>query len=197
MAPTSPSRNGSPTALRASIPHAVPGRLRVKVQGRQSEVRDVLRAVRESLSGQPGIRSVTAEPRTGSALVVFDPEELDLQSAVALVQKAHEALAEVLPPSLQAKADEEVSVVAAALTHKLSRLDRTVYRATHGVLDLRMVVPISLAGLSARQLIRYGVRFRSVPWYTLAYYSFDTFIKLHISPPRGDRGDRPAAGTPR
>jgi hypothetical protein len=197
MAPTTASRDGRATALRATMPHAVPGRLRVKVTGGQSQVRDVLDAVRGSLRGHPGIRSVSTETRTGSALVVFDPDELDLQSAVALVQKAHEALADVMPPALQAKADEEVSVVATALTRKLSHIDRSVFRATHGVLDLRMVVPISLAGLSVRQLMRYGVRFRAVPWYTLAYYSFDTFIKLHTSPPRGDRPDRLAAGTPR
>jgi hypothetical protein len=164
------------------------------VQGRQAEVREVLRAVRDSVSGQPGIRSVTTEPRTGSALVVFDPRELDLQGAVALVQKAHEALAEVLPPSLQTATEREASVVAETLTAALGRADRTVLRATHGVVDLRMTVPIGLAGLSARQLLRYGLRFRAIPWYTLAYYAFDTFIKLHSTPPPAEHRPRSTAG---
>jgi Heavy metal associated domain 2 len=169
-------------ATRATITHAVPGRVRVKVAGDPEEVAAILTAVERRTRGEDGVSSVQTDVRTGSALLRFDPDALDPEDAVELLRKAHEALEELLPPHLREPAERSISHVAATLERRFSAADASVLRATHGVLDLRMLVPIGLAGLSVRQVLRTGPKLKMIPWYVLAYYSFDTFVKLHHQP---------------
>lgn len=57
-------------------------------------------------------------------------------------------------------------------------LDRRVHEATDG-LGLRLLVPAGLAGLAGRQAVRHGARVRDAPWYVLAWYAFNTFMRLN------------------
>lgn len=178
-------------ATRATITHAVPGRVRVKVAGDPEDVAAILTAVERRTRSQEGVSSVETDVRTGSALLRFDPDALDPQAAVELLRTAHEALEELVPPRLREPVERSISHVAATLEQRLSAADSTVLRATHGVVDLRMLLPIGLAGLSLRQLLRTGPHLKAIPWYVLAYYSFDSFLKLHQQPPPvPDEGSR-------
>jgi hypothetical protein len=44
-----------------------------------------------------------------------------------------------------------------------------------------MLVPVGLATLSLRELLRTGWEIEAAPWYVLAWYAFDSFIKLHYT----------------
>jgi len=169
-------------AVRATISHSVPGRLRVRVEAASTAQRDDVLAAITAIGSRPGIDQVRADRRTGSALVTFDPDEMSIEDAVALLRSAHAALRALPSPALVSSIDAGISDAAAVIRRGVGTADSSVLRATRGAVDLRVLVPIGLAGLSARQLARYGIGLKTIPWYVLAYYAFDSFVKLHGGP---------------
>jgi hypothetical protein len=166
----------------ATISHSVPGRIRVRVDadttGQRNDVLDAIKTV----SARPGIDQIRTDRRTGSALVTYDPDELSIDDAVALLRSAHSALHALAPPAVASVIEGGISDAAAVIRSGMRTADDSVMRATRGTVDLRVLLPIGLVGLSARQLLRNGIGLKSMPWYVLAYYAFDSFIKLHGGP---------------
>lgn len=168
----------------ASVPHATASRLRLRIDGDPGEVALVLDSVAGRAEADPGITSVRTDPRTGSALLTWDPEQFDLAAAVELCRKAHVALRDIAPPRVADVLERPLSQAASRLVERVSTANRRVHDATDGRVDLRFLVPAGFAALSLRQLLRTGPSVASMPWYALAYYAFDSFVKLH-----GDDGD--------
>jgi hypothetical protein len=54
---------------------------------------------------------------------------------------------------------------------------------TDGAVDLRTVLPLGLGAFAVRQLLFQGLRLDDIPWYTMAWYAFDSFGKLNNLPP--------------
>jgi Protein of unknown function (DUF5132) len=73
------------------------------------------------------------------------------------------------------------SQVTKDLMNLMSDLNADVGRMTDGVADLRLLVPLALGVLAMRQLLEQGLDFEDIPWYTLAWYAFDAFIKFNNS----------------
>jgi hypothetical protein len=169
-----PHRSSGP-----EIVHCVPGRLRLRLEGMRHRDRDEVLSAVQKMEADPRIDQVRGDRRTDSALITWDPSALDIDGAVALLRSAHEALSDVTPPAASRQLERNFSTVAAGVSVAFARADSSVREATRGTLDLRMLVPLALAGLSVRQLVRTGPRIASMPWYGLAYYAFDSFHKLH------------------
>ncbi len=162
-----------------AVVHAATGRLRIRVTGRSDEVRDVLESVERATATSPLI--VYTNLRTRSPLVAWDASEVQPEQALELLRGAHAALRELsLPDHRHADGHSRVTDV---IEQRLGTANRRVHRATDGSVDLRMLVPLSLAALAVRQLFRAGPRLANAPWYVLAYYAFDVFHKLHHTPP--------------
>jgi hypothetical protein len=92
-----------------------------------------------------------------------------------------------VPPRLADAVERPFSLAASRLVGRLSVANRSVHEASAGRVDLRFLVPAGFAALSVRQLLRTGPKLASMPWYALAYYAFDSFVKLHGT----DRGVMP------
>jgi hypothetical protein len=60
-----------------------------------------------------------------------------------------------------------------------STLNEQIGQITNGVVDLRLLVPVGLGALALRQLLDKGLEIEEIPWYTLAWYAFDSFLKLN------------------
>lgn len=170
----------------ANISHSVPGRLRVRVEadttGQRNNVLDAIK----TLNARPGVDHVRTDRRTGSALVTYDPDELSVDDAVALLRNADAALESLAPPVVASAIEGGISDAAAVVRGGMRTANGSVMRATRGTVDIRVLLPIALAGLSARQLVRNGIGLKTMPWYVLAYYAFDSFIKLHGGPATTD-----------
>nr|OEJ74038.1 hypothetical protein BH720_16560 [Desertifilum tharense IPPAS B-1220] len=65
------------------------------------------------------------------------------------------------------------------LTRAIARLNQRVNLATEGTMDLRFLFPLLLALLSLRQMFSKSPRLNTAPWYILAWYAFDSFMKLN------------------
>jgi hypothetical protein len=174
----------------ASIVHTTSSRLRLRVDGDPAEVGSVLESVAGHAADHPAISAVHTDPRTGSALLTWDPEQFDVAAAIELCRKAHEALRDVVPPPIAGVVDRPLSGAASRLVTRLSEANRRVHDASAGRVDLRFLMPAGLAALSIRQLVRTGPNLAMMPWYVLAYYAFDSFVKLHGT----DRGVMPERG---
>ncbi len=152
---------------------ALPGRLRVRHVARRRGLEE-LEALRDSLQARPDVDAVEVNPRTGSMLVFYDPAGVSFEGI-------RDALAEV-GLDFAAEAGEAASQPGGAgrVLGAAQALDRRVLRATGGT-DLRLLVPVGLAALSARQALRDSPRLGQAPWYLLAWYAFDSFLKLNRS----------------
>lgn len=72
------------------------------------------------------------------------------------------------------------SAVAKDLLNVMSDFDADVYNMTNGAADLRIILPLGLGFFAIKQLIKQGFKFDDIPWYILAWFAFDIFIKLNI-----------------
>ncbi|KAB8315932.1 DUF5132 domain-containing protein [Tolypothrix campylonemoides VB511288] len=71
------------------------------------------------------------------------------------------------------------SEVAKDLMHVVSDVNADVARITNGFVDLRLLLPLGLSALAIRQLVTKGLQIDEIPWYTLTWYAFDTFLKFN------------------
>jgi hypothetical protein len=72
-----------------------------------------------------------------------------------------------------------VAMPAQSLTDALSDLDKHLGLGTKGILNLKLLVPLGFGALAVLQLARQGLQFGSAPWYLIAYFAFDSYIKLN------------------
>lgn len=122
------------------------------------------------------VRSINANPDTGSLLVTFDSEDpIDL-----IVDELRVAGLTVLSamPAVGAGVKTQ-SAGAAAVRQVLSQANALLHVKTRGRIDLRLAVPAVYLLLAGRAFVRQRGRIRSAEWYTLLYWAFDSFHKLH------------------
>lgn len=127
-----------------------------------------------------------------------------IKSGIAISQRCKEALAETqeVIENLAAEVNTELinnkqaefesgytrihtsddkSEVAKDLINILSDFNVDVENLSDGVIDLRVLVPLGFGAMAARQLVVKGLQIDEIPWYTLAWYAFDSFVKLNVT----------------
>ncbi len=174
------------------VVHAVPGRLRVKLEpgelsGESAE------QLQSALLGMPGVEDVRVNRVSRSIVIRYDRERLDVGRLLELAQAA-ELLA------LDAPAGDPYAGQAVPLSETGARIKRVFHQAdarlsemTNRRWDLRTVVPLAFGALALRQIVRELGSLQAVPWYVLAWYAFDSFWKLNQEGPLGSPApERPA-----
>lgn len=126
-------------------------------------------SVAEELDTWPEATSVALRPRSRSLVVRFDPEDAtavaDRFLSVGIDLRAGVAVSSPGAPA--------VTIAAAAAT-----ADRVVGRRSGGT-DLRLLVPLGLGLLAVRRAMRGKERLADAPWYVLAWYASETFLRFH------------------
>ena len=148
-----------------------PGRMRLKV-GHQHRNAKALEPITQALKSQLGIYDVRTNPHTGSITIMHATEHLSGEDIYAMLQDLGVIFADIAGGR---------SEVASNITSAVYDLNRRVRKGTNGVVDLRILMPLGLGALSIRQLLVKGLQLDIIPWYVLAWYSFDSFIKLHYT----------------
>lgn len=168
----------------ARILSVVPGRVRLKVFGRRRTPEELER-VTAALDALTGVNAVQTSSLTGSVLVRHDAAGTgidDLRTALerlglTLVYGESSERAQGTPARWVVEAAEGVN----------SRVGRRL-----GGSDLRLLFPAALGVLSLRQATRDAPGLDQAPWYLLAWYAFDSFLKLNDGEaPRGPVEDLP------
>lgn len=169
-------KSGVNSSIQAHIVSQTPGRIRMRVfhaHRQKQKVASIVSALKEKLA----IYRVRANFHSGSITIFHSKEHLNSEDIRQILRDLglifHDMLEEPLMVTHgYSDASTEISRIAADLNQR-------VKRGTKGAVDLRFLLPLSFALLACRQLVVKGLQFEVIPWYVLAWYAFDSFIKLH------------------
>lgn len=106
-------------------------------------------------------------------------EEIENIAAQVNAELIVEKQASYLPETTPKYAANGRSEVAKDMMNVAHDLNNDVAKITSGALDLRLLVPVGLGTLAVTQLLKKGLQIEEIPWYTLAWYAFDSFVKLN------------------
>ncbi len=146
-----------------------PGRLRLRIAQPHRQVRYMQRLV-SSLEAHPNVYQVKSNIHHGSILIHHDGGDNSLENILSTLWDLGIIFKDIT---------EGKSEAATEVSNAVVDLNKRVQRATNNFVDLRFLFPLTLGVLSIRQLIIKGLQFEIIPWYVLAWYAFDSFLKLH------------------
>jgi hypothetical protein len=112
----------------------------------------------------PGIRSMTANPLTGSILILHETERETIEKYAA--DRGIFSLVVNTP----ARARSAVNV-----SSSVADLDERVRALTSGGMDLRLAVVLALVGSGLYQLVRGNAG--ALPWHAAFWYAFNIFVQ--------------------
>ncbi|AFY45923.1 HMA2 domain-containing protein [Nostoc sp. PCC 7107] len=147
-----------------------PGRLRLRIAPSHRQTGEIRRIVK-ILDSQPNISQVNTNIQNGSIVIHHDRNDESWQNVLATLKDIGIIFADVT--------NESHSDAAATIANAVYDLNDRVEKATNNVVDIRFIFPLALGCLSVRQLLVKGLQLEIIPWYVLAWYTFDSFIKLH------------------
>jgi hypothetical protein len=164
-------RPGRRRKAKAHLVHAIPGRTRLRILGRRGD-HAFFAELTERLSASRGVRSVRADPLTGSVLVHHDAHVPAL-----LMEAAANGLGDLVELALTCPP------VAKRLREEVTTIDQAIRRATGGELDLGTLAAVGLLVMAGFQLIR-GRRPASAA--SLAWYGAELLARWRESHPSGE-----------
>lgn len=186
----------------AEVAHATRGRVRLKIPAAKRNP-NLLNQIKTAFEVIPGIDAIEVRQNSGSLVIFYDPgHHPDIASLFVSLSKAeqtpvdmtpHAAAAEEAkdkarrPPkteydeiagAIEAEAEylAEHSHAARTVVEMVKELDRQVKRATGNNVDLKILVPIVLAGFTFLEI---GAAAATPMWVTLAIFSMNHFVELH------------------
>lgn len=173
-----------PTLKRTHIVSSTPTRTRLKVSEKRRNPQEMGR-IAKALKAKACVHDVRTNLQTGSIVIHHGSQPSSLENIAMTLRDLGVILGHVSDVEIPLNSGEK-SAVANDLTAAITDLNQKVGQATNGLVDLRMIVPLGFGALAVRQLLRQGFQIETAPWYALAYYAFDSFIKLHYTHDRED-----------
>jgi hypothetical protein len=155
----------------AKVISHTPGRIRIRFAPKHRH-RDRMQKITNTLKEHLAIYQVRSNVAGGSITVRYAKEHLNSQDIHAILRDLGIVFEEVALGR---------SAMATSVTDAVTDLNYRVGKATDGAIDLRLIVPLGFAALALRQLRVQGWNLELIPWYVLAWYAFDSFIKLHYT----------------
>jgi hypothetical protein len=164
---------------RARVVHRLPERTRLRLPSshRQS---DTMRQLQTAMSSVPGVRGVETNSDTGSVLLYHEPDGAHPHRIGETLQATTGLALDWEPP--QQERPVEGRPLADGVKGTAAALDRKLAEATGGRVDLRILVPVALAGAAMMQIVAIGGELGAIPPYLLLYWAFDTFTRFNTAP---------------
>ncbi|MEL7505053.1 MAG: DUF5132 domain-containing protein [Cyanobacteria bacterium J06554_6] len=130
---------------------------------------------------QPLVRSVLTDAiafseRCHKAVAVAQEQ---IEDGLAEIQAGSQTARYQSPSAAIVGDSAPASQVAGQLQATAQDWNAQMQALTGGQLDLRMLLSMGLGAIALRQLMRRGLQLDDMPWYVMAWYAFDTFVKLH------------------
>ena len=137
-------------------------RTRIRLSRKRRHPKEMAR-IAKVLEASPQVSSVQANLNTGTIIIHHKEEALeDIKSRL-----------QDMGVIMMAAAGVETSGV--SLADAISDLDKHL----GGLLDLKLLVPLGFGALAVLQLARQGLQVGSAPWYLLAFFALESYVKLH------------------
>lgn len=161
------------TTLAVRVAHASPGRWRLRVSRADLES-GVAAEASAALDSQAHVFSARINDSARCIIVHYDERHTSTQTLMGALGDSGIVL------RLESGSVAAQPAGAPPLSRWLSRgaqqADERVFSASSGATDLRTLLPVSLAALAVREIL--AGRGTAVPWYALAWYAFESFVKL-------------------
>ena len=148
------------------IVSSTPRRTRIKVSHKRRSPEEMARLA-EALRASPKVSEVETNLCAGT-LIVHHKEK-----ALADIKGELKDLGVIV------LAATGVDTSAESLTDAVSDLENLVGPVLGSILDLKLLVPLGFGALAALQLARRGLEIGGAPWYLLAYFAFEAFVRLN------------------
>ncbi len=162
--------------ISAQIVSQTPGRIRLRVTPAHRHQQKIAPIVNQ-LKARLEIYRVKTNIPSGSITVLHGRELLSSQEICTVLQDLGLNLVEVTKePSISIPRSSSASTT---VIKTATDLNQRVKTATKDAVDLRFLVPLGFGILAMRQLAVKGWQLELIPWYVLAWYAFDSFIKLN------------------
>lgn len=163
--------NTASKPISTRVVSSTPGRLRLRVAHPHRQSGDMQR-IAKALEGRSNIKNVRTNIQNGSIVIQHEGNDSSFEDVVATLKDLGVIFGNIALGKSEAATEVSNAVV---------DLNKRVQQATSNVVDLRVLFPLGLSILSIRQLLARGLQLETIPWYVLAWYAFDSFIKLHAS----------------
>ena len=159
----------------AEILSLTPGRIRIGIALSPHRI-ELINLIAVSLKNQLAVEKVKENLYSGTITIFYPPQSVN---SVQILDKLTElGLKFSDKPANSLGVVPEYSKAAVEVTQVTTYLNRCVRQASNNIVDLGVIIPLSFALLAWRQLILKGWQLETIPWYVLAWYAFDSFIKL-------------------
>ena len=162
--------------ISAQIVSQTPGRIRLRVTPAHRHQQKIAPIVNQ-LKARLEIYRVKTNIPSGSITILHGRELLSSQEICTVLQDLGVNLLESTKESSISVSNS--SNASAAVITTATNLNQRVKTASKDAVDLRFLVPFSFGILAMRQLVVKGWQLEFIPWYVLAWYAFDSFIKLN------------------
>ena len=170
---------------RAKIAHHVPGRMRLKVDTAKGNDA-LMEEIRQTLVNVPGIHDIEVNSSTGSVTVHYAVDtHPEIHTTIDHHQEhfavgPHAAPVTKLDDMTRMIADEaeflaEHSHSARIVVDFCKQIDTNIKKATNNTLDLKVLLPLGLAGVAFLEI---GATAATPVWVTIALFSLNHFVEL-------------------
>jgi hypothetical protein len=160
----------------AHVSHGMSCRLRIKIPSKRGDV-SYFSALRERLSGCPGVEEIKANPRTASALISYECE------TKTLAKFARENGLFVLKRRTPGRKSFFSNV-----SDTFEGYNKDLMKMTGGEVDIPSLVFLSLVISGIWQIARGNLAMPA--WYTAFYYALGVFTRAQMD--EWDEGEDPA-----
>ena len=165
----------TPKPIPTKIISDTPGRLRLRISQAHRHPQQIQRIV-NVLQAQPHISQVRTNISHGSIIINYDGKDAIWENLLTTLIDLGVTFVDITEGSSEAAED---------IKNTMINLNRRFDQATSGEADLRLIFPLGLSILAVRQVIVKGLQLEIIPWYVLAWYAFDSFIKLNSASDHG------------
>jgi hypothetical protein len=163
------------SSILARILSQTPGRIRIQI-GLYPDQRERINLVVIRLKHRADIDRVRANFHSGTITIFHNPKSINSVQILDLLTNLGLSFAKITPQ--YSSLTPEYSMAAIGVTQVTQDLNQKVRQTSNGKVDLGFLIPLSFALLACRQLIIKGWQLELIPWYVLAWYAFDSFLKL-------------------
>lgn len=162
--------------IHAQVISQTPGRIRMRVAHSHRQ-KHKMEPIAKALQEQTEIHQVKTNLHSGSITIFHWPETSTFEDMRRILLDLGFIFFDVAEESLLVSGGH--SSASAGITRVATDLNQRVKRLTQETVDLRFMIPFSFGILALRQLVIKGWQFNLIPWYVLAWYAFDSFLKLN------------------
>jgi hypothetical protein len=153
-------------AEHTKIVSSTPKRTRIRVSRKRRNPEEMARLA-EALRASPKVSQVETNLYAGTLIVHHQPKALaDIK-------------AELKDLGVIAMAATGMETSAQSLGDAVLDLEKQVGPLLANILDLKLLVPLGFGALAALQLARRGLEIGGAPWYLLAYFAYESFVRLN------------------